>query len=175
VRCEKVRGWCQSARRWLRVHGYILSGVRVENRIPVFLSSPERGGACGIGFLIAPARVVCRGVWQSSASYPQDVDVKDNVNNVITIREADWPMLWRMSNASLNYLHGSALTCPLPKSALPPAPNPTGENSFDRSVTVNNAAADATSRQLPPFKVSLAKPDLPVMQGAVDSEVRPAL
>lgn len=115
-------------------------------------------------------KFIVDGVWESSASYPQDVDVKDNVNNVITIREADWPMLWRMSNASLNYLHGSALTCPLPKSALPPAPNPTGENSFDRSVTVNNAAADATSRQLPPFKVSLAKPDLPVMQGAVDSE-----
>jgi hypothetical protein len=101
--------------------------------------------------------------------------VKENVNNVITIREADWPMLWRVSNASLDYTHGSSplagWPCVAPNGdaaiTMPPASNPTGESSFDCSTPIAASNANAVTRPSPQATATPAP--------AADAQVSPAV
>ena len=108
--------------------------------------------------------------------------MKENVNNVITIREADWPMLWRVSNASLDYTHGSSPLTGWPcvtqsgdggaMVTMPPSTNPTGESSFD-CATPMAAASNAAARPSPQANGNAASTATPAADAQVEIRRRP--
>lgn len=51
-------------------------------------------------------KFIVDGRWETSAIYPVDTDVAKNKNNVITIREADWPFIWRLSGEQCDLREG---------------------------------------------------------------------